>query len=269
MKVDAHQSFWKYEPKEYDWIGEDQAALRRDFLPDALQREIAAAGIDAVVSVQARQSIGETAFLLDQASRHDFIRGVVGWLPLASPSLSLLSHPKLKGVRHVVQAEPDGFLLRKDFNRGIARLRAGGLVYDLLVQERQLPEVIQFVDLHPNQRFVLDHGGKPRIRDGQLDPWERHLDALGERPHVSCKVSGLVTEADPADWTDMQLRTYLDIMVDAFGPKRLMFGSDWPVCLLACSYGRWYDTVRDWAGTLSTDEQARVMGGTAVDVYRL
>ena len=258
MKIDAHQHFWKYNAAEYGWIDNAMHAIRRDCLPAEWAREIAAAGIDGVIAVQARQSAAETQWLLELADAHDWIKGVVGWGPLTE----LPAHPKLKGVRHVVQAEPDGFLQRADFNRAIAQLK---VVYDLLIVERQLPETIQFVDRHPHQIFVLDHIAKPRIRDHVLEPWRTNLRDLARRPNVYCKLSGLVTEADYTNWTEAQLRPYLEVVLETFGPRRLMFGSDWPVCRVACEYGRWARIV----AALSPSEQARLLGETAMEVYRL
>lgn len=274
MIIDAHHHFWHYSPAEYAWINEDAALIRRDFLPADLQTELAAVGVDGVVSVQARESLEETAWLLEMATQHDFIKGVVGWLPLADPDLcrvleNFADAPKLKGVRHIAQSEPDGFLLRDDFNSGVAALRASNLVYDVLITERQLPEAIEFVDRHAEQVFVLDHLAKPRAKDSEIEPWRTNLHELARRENVFCKISGLVTEADWQNWTPDGLQVYFDAAVDAFGPTRLMFGSDWPVCLLASDYRRWIETVRVWAAPLSTDEQNALFGSTAMRAYQL
>lgn len=275
MKIDAHHHFWRYDPVEYGWIDEPMKAIRRDFLPGHLRAEMAAAGVDGVVSVQARQSLAETEWLLAFASQHDFIRGVVGWVELASPSVQgdlerFAATPGLKAVRHVVQGEPDeNFILRSDFNRGIGELRRFSLAYDILIYERHLPQTIAFVDRHPGQVFVLDHLAKPRVKDEIFEPWNRNLRELAKRPNVYAKISGLVTEADFTRWTEAQLRPYFDTALEAFGPRRLMFGSDWPVCLVACDYRRWHQLVSRWITKLSPDEQERVLGGTAVEAYRL
>lgn len=275
MRIDAHHHFWRYCPEEYGWIGDHMAAIRRDFLPDDLRRTIAGAGVDGVVSVQARQSLAETDWLLDLAARNDFIRGVVGWVPLADPRVGeclerYASQAKFRAVRHVVQGEPDGrFILGADFNRGVAQLRRWHLVYDILILERHLPQTIEFVDRHPEQVFVLDHIAKPRIAENRFEPWATNLRELARRPRVYCKLSGLVTEADHRQWTEAQLRPYLEIVLEAFGPDRVMFGSDWPVCLVACDYGRWHGLVRDFVAGLSPAEQARVFGGTACEAYSL
>jgi len=275
QRIDAHHHFWKYDPREYGWISSEMAAIQRDFLPEDLKHEIDAAGVQGVVSVQARQSLQETQWLLELAGQYGFIRGVVGWVPLVDPGLEdvlarLCSHHKLKGVRHVVQDEPDEmFLLREDFNRGVHLLRRFGLAYDILIFERHLPQAIQFVDRHPDQVFVLDHIAKPRIRDGLMEPWASRIRELARRPNVYCKVSGMVTEADWHNWQPDQLRPYFDIVLEAFGPERLMFGTDWPVCLLACSYRRWVELVEEFVAGLSPSEQAAIWSRTAQKVYRL
>jgi L-fuconolactonase len=275
MKIDAHHHFWKYDAVEYDWIDESMAAIRRDFLPLDLKRELESIGFGGAVSVQARQTLEETNWLLDLADGHDFLKGVVGWAPLADPGLrkildGLANHRKLKGIRHVVQAEPDNdFILRDEFNAGVSALREFDLTYDILIYERQLPQTIEFIDRHLNQVFVLDHLAKPRARQQVVEPWRTNIRRLAERDHVYCKISGLVTEADWTAWTEAQLRVYLDTVLDAFGPRRLMFGSDWPVCLVAASYERWYEVVHRFCEQLSPDEQARIFGGTAIEAYRL
>jgi L-fuconolactonase len=273
--VDSHQHFWRYDPVEYDWIGDELAPIRRDFLPSDLGGEIDSAGVGAVVSVQARQTLDETLWLLELASAHDFVAGVVGWVPLVSETVgdileTLARDPKLRGVRHVLQGEADpAFALREDFNRGIALLRGLGLAYDVLVYEHQLEVAMALVDRHPDQVFVVDHAAKPRIRAGVLSPWRERMRELGRRPNVFCKLSGLVTEAHPRAWTRDDLEPYADVVLSAFGPSRVMFGSDWPVCLAACSYARWLATVRELCAALSPAERESVLGGSARRAYRL
>ena len=268
MIVDSHHHFWKYSVEEYGWLDESMASLRRDFLPSDLREVLTACGVDGAVSVQARQSLEETAWLLDMAEQHNFILGVVGWVPLADPGVAgileqVASRKKLKGVRHLVQGEPDDrFLLRDDFNRGISALAAHDLVYDILVFERQLPAAIEFVDRHPKQRFVLNHIAKPRIRDGAISPWRENLRELARRENVYCKISGVATEADIRAWTAAQLRPYIDAALEAFGPRRVMFGSDWPVCLAAIPY-------LDWLMMVSASEGEWILGRTAELVYCL
>jgi L-fuconolactonase len=277
MTIDAHHHFWKYNPAEYGWIDEDMASIRRDFLPADLKREIAAAGVDAVVSVQARQSLAETRWLLDLAAANDFIAGVVGWAPLIAPSVAddldtllATARGKLVSVRHVLQCEPDeNYMLGDGFTTGLRQLAPRNLAYDILIFERQLRRTIQFVDRHPNQVFVLDHLAKPRIRDWAMSPWRENIRELARRENVYIKISGMVTEADYRAWSGEQLRPYVDVILDAFGPRRIMFGSDWPVCLVACGYARWASLVRSFIIAFSPTEQADIMGNTARRAYRL
>jgi L-fuconolactonase len=275
MKIDTHHHFWRYNTDEFGWIDDSMQRIRQDFLPSDLEQELRKVGIDGVVSVQARQSVEETNWLLLLAEEHDFIKGVVGWVPLADPNvrayLEVLSgNKKLKAIRHVVQAEPDdAFLLRDDFNAGVAALAEFDLVYDILVFERHLSHVIKFVDRHPEQKFVLDHIAKPRIKENLINDWAAQMCQLGRRENVFCKVSGMVTEADYQSWSVEQLKPYWDMVLAAFGSRRLMFGSDWPVCLVACEYERWHNTVAELAKYLSADEQAKLFGETACEVYGL
>ncbi len=275
LKIDAHHHLWKFSTAEYGWISEQMPVLRHDFLPDDLHKVMAQAGINASVAVQARQTVEETRWLLELAGQHDFMKGVVGWAPLVDPGVAaelekFAGNPKLKGIRHVLQDEVDEhYMLRDDFNRGISELKAFHLAYDVLIFERHLPQTIQFVDKHPDQVFVVDHLAKPRVRFHAVSPWAEHLRELAKRANVYCKISGLATEADHKNWTEQQLDVYIDTVLSAFGPKRVMFGSDWPVCLLAISYRRWVELVADRLAKLSTDEQARVWSGTATEAYRL
>jgi L-fuconolactonase len=249
--------------------------IRHDFLVPELTQAILAANIDGVVTVQARQNLSETNWLLDLAARHDFMRGIVGWVPLADPDVS--SHlqnyrdcPKLKAVRHVLQDEPDDFyMLREDFNRGVSQLEDVGLSYDILIFERQLPQTIEFVDRHPRQIFILDHMAKPKIKSQVLSPWREHIRELARRENVYCKLSGMVTEAGWNTWTENDLRPFIDTVLECFGPRRLMFGSDWPVSLLACTYQKWIEVVERSTASLSVSERDRLFGGTAKEAYRL
>jgi L-fuconolactonase len=272
-KIDAHHHFWRYTPREYGWIDDRMPSLRRDFLPADLQEELRGAGIEGAVTVQARQDLAETEWLLSMTDSSR-LGGVVGWAPIASAEFPqelerLRSRKKLKGLRHVIQDEPDPhFMNRPDFNRGIALLRNTGLVYDLLIYERQLAAAIEFVDRHPKQVFVLDHMAKPRIRERMVDPWRKNISELALRENVYCKLSGLVTEADWVGWEDDDLRFYTDVALACFGPKRIMAGSDWPVCLLATTYGRWFETIHRLLRSLSGNEKDRILGGTAIEVYR-
>jgi L-fuconolactonase len=270
--IDSHQHFWLYNAARYGWIDDSMRPLQRDYLPEDLQPLLRAAGLEASIAVQARQDDEETAWLIELASGHPFIAGVVGWVDLRADDveqrLERVGHaPCLVGLRHVVQAEPDGFLDGPAFRRGVAALGRYDLAYDILIYARQLPEAARFASAFPQQRFVLDHLGKPDIRSGEMDRWRRDLRALAALPHVWCKLSGLVTEADWQAWTPAQLRPYLDTALEAFGPARLMFGSDWPVCTVAATYTQVLALVRDAIAEYSADEQARMLGGTAEQVY--
>lgn len=283
MLIDSHHHLWTYSAEEYPWIDEDMAILRDDFLPEHLEEVARSTGIDGFVTVQARQSIAETESLIEIAERFPRVLGVVGWVPLASPTVHeplrrLATSPWLKGVRHVAQDEPDDrFLLRADFNRGLAMLPEFGLVYDILIYARQLPAAIEMADAHPTLPMVLDHIAKPTITDARFDvAWERDFRELAKRPHVSCKFSGIVTEIRPSadtdrdeDWSVEQIRRYWDVALDAFGPDRLMFGSDWPVCLLRTPYSRWLETVGELAGSLSPAERFALFSGNATRIYKL
>jgi L-fuconolactonase len=274
-QIDSHHHFWRYNPEEYSWIDDSMALLRRDFLPEDLHPEIQRSSIDGVISVQARQTLEETRWLLDLAASHSFIKGVVGWVPLTDQNLPQVLHlladnSKLKSVRHVLQGEPDDrYMLRSDFNRGIRWLKEFQLAYDILVFERHLPYVLEFVRQHPQQLFVLDHVAKPRIRDSILSPWRENLRELAKFPNVYCKISGMVTEADHTSWKEEDLVPYFNTVLEAFGPSRLLFGSDWPVCLVAASYGTWIAFVRQQIAMLTESEQSAILGGTAARVYRI
>ena len=275
MIIDSHHHFWKYNPIEYDWIDGSMKVIRKDFLPENLKTTIQEAGVDGVISVQARQSVEETDWLISMAHQNDFIKGIVGWLPLIQDDMEVYlekyaNEKLLKGVRHVIQGEPDPeFILRKDFNRGISLLKEYSLVYEILIIERQLSNTIRFVDQHPNQVFVLDHIAKPLIGRKELSPWKENIMELAKRENVNCKISGMVTEADYQKWTTSQLHPYFDVILEAFGSDRLLFGSDWPVCLVATSYKNWMELVRKNITSLSDTEQLKIMGGNATRLYQL
>jgi L-fuconolactonase len=274
LRIDAHHHLWHYQPAEFSWIEDDMATLRRDFLIDDLSRELQVAHIDATVAVQARESIEETRWLLECAQSAPFIRGVVGWAPLEASDLPEIlgrfnNSRILVGFRDIAQGKPDGYLDRPEFNRGIQQLTSLNLTYDVLIHERQLIEATRFVDRHPNQRFVLDHAAKPKISKSELEPWKTNLHELAQRPNVSCKISGLVTEASWTHWTLDSLRPYLDECVKAFGPDRLLAGSDWPVCLVASTYVQWWDLLTLYFADFSNDETLRIFGSNAAEFYRL
>jgi L-fuconolactonase len=278
-RIDAHHHLWRYTPQEYGWIDETMARIQCDFGPEDLKRAMDGAGIQGAVAVQARQTLEETRWLLDLAEKHDFIRGVVGWAPIAGEEFpgcmeEFDGREKLKGLRHVIQGEKDeNYILRADFNSGITAMQGSGLIYDILIFERHLPQTIDFVDEHPKQIFVVDHVAKPLIAAGKMEPWAKHLRELARREHVFCKLSGMVTEADwigrPDGFANAALRPYLDVAVEAFGPERLMVGSDWPVCLVATEYGAWFKTLEEYFSGFSESERESVFGETASWVYGL
>ena len=275
MKIDSHHHFWKYDPVTYSWMNEKMGVLKKDYQPEDLKAEINSSNIDGVISVQADQSMRETDDLLKHANEHSFIQGVVGWFPLAEPELEGLleryaSNPWLKGVRHVVQDEPDDrFILGYAFNAGIRRLKPHNLVYDILIYDRQLGASIEFVDRHPGQVFVLDHVAKPRIGDQVIEPWKTQMFDMAKRENVYCKLSGMATEADWQSWTKEDLWPYIEIAMEAFGPARMMLGSDWPVARLAVEYGDWINLCRESISPLSETERALVEGGVAAQAYNL
>ena len=273
-RIDSHHHLWTYDPEEFSWISPEMAGIRRDFLLGDLEEELESSGVDGTVVVQARQTVGETEWLLDVAGKSDKVLGVVGWLPIASDDFDghlerFAAADLLKGLRHVVQGEDAGFLDGMAFNQGLSRLKARGLVYDLLIHSGQMEEALRFVDRHPQQAFVLDHIGKPGIRRGEIEPWKSWIAEFGERENVSCKVSGMVTEADWTNWSAPALLPYFEVVLEAFGAKRLMVGTDWPVVTLGCSYSRWWEIVRGWVAPLSLGEQAAILGENAARIYSL
>ena len=275
MKIDSHQHFWNYNAREYSWMKEGMGVLQRDFTPQDLASAQAEIGFDGSVAVQARMTLEETRWLLELAAEHETIRGVVGYVDLLSPDVGdqvdeFKNDPKCVGMRHVVHDEPDDdFMLRDDFLNGLEAISRRGLAYDLLLFERHLPVAIEVVSRLPDLRFVVDHVSKPLIRDGVLSPWDANIGDLARLENVTCKLSGMVTEADWDSWKPDDLEPYMTVVLEAFGPDRLMIGSDWPVCLVAGSYGSVMSVVVDFVERLSSDEQARILGGTCCEVYRL
>ena len=273
--TDSHQHFWKYTADEFGWVTDDMAVLRRDFLPVHLQQAIAGTGVDGVVAVQARRSMIETEWLLDLARQYQMIKGVVGWVPLKDPAVGeildrLTEIPLLRGIREVIQGEPDTeFLQCPAFHRGIRELTARGIPYDLLIFHDQLSSTIKFVDAHPNQRFVVDHIAKPEIRNASNRAWADNLKELAKRPNVFCKFSGVTTEVRESSWDIPLIRPCFETAIEAFGVNRLMFGSDWPVCLLRTDYARWMVTLEELAANLSVDERKAFFSETVRNAYHL
>ena len=248
--------------------------IKQNFLPEDLKPLLDAGAIDGTIAVQARQTIAETVFLLDLAAQHPLIKGVVGWVPLCDPGVEdhvahYAANQNIVGFRHVVHDEPDDdFILRSDFNKGVKLLSRYNLRYDILIFEKHLPQTIEFVDKHPDLIMVVDHIAKPKIRKGEFDhAWAKNIRQLAARDHVFCKLSGMVTEVRDKVWDIELMKPYVDIVLEAFGPQRLMFGSDWPVCLLKSEYLRWLDALTQIIESLSVSEKEAIMGGTAAGFY--
>jgi L-fuconolactonase len=275
MIIDSHQHFWRYDAGRDTWITPEMAVLKRDYLPADLRRELSANGVDASVAVQASQSEQETLFLLQLAGQHEEIAGVVGWVDLQAGNVKdrlefFSQFPRLRGFRHIAQSEPDNnFLLGKDFCRGIACLRDFNFTYDLLIYPRQLPAAIELVKRFPQQPFVVDHLAKPLVRSGEMQPWAGQMEEMAAQRNAWCKLSGLITEAEWGKWTSQQLQPYLATVLKAFGPDRLMFGSDWPVCLLSGGYAQAKQLVVEAAAHLAPPQQQKIFGSNAISFYGL
>lgn len=274
MKIDAHQHFWKYDPIKDSWIDENMKAIRRDFLPKDLAPILENNDVDGCIAIQADQSEQETEFLLGLAKNNSFIKGVVGWVDLRADNIEeRLAHYSsnnfLKGVRHIVQAEADDFMLEGKFQHGISLLMQFGLTYDILVLPPQLPATIQFVNKFPSQKFVIDHMAKPNIKKGEMFAWKKNMEELAKSQNVFCKVSGLVTEADWKNWKKEDFTKYLDVIFNSFGVDRILYGSDWPVCLLAAEYENQLEVLSEYMVNYSSEDKARIMGGNANNFYNL
>jgi len=273
MRLDAHQHFWRYSPTEHVWMTDDMAVLKTDYLPDDLRPLLDQIGFDGSIAVQARQNLAETEWLLTLAHANEIIHGVVGWVDLRSAEVDqqlarFASDPLLCGVRHVVHDEPeDDFMLGAAFRRGIARLASYDLTYDLLLFPRHLPYACTLVEEFADQPFVLDHIAKPPIHSGGLSPWREDLTRLAAFPNVHCKLSGMVTEAKWGQWTSEQFEPYLDIVLEAFGPQRLMIGSDWPVCTVSGDYASTMAIVIDYVDRLGATERDAILGDNCARFY--
>lgn len=275
LRIDAHQHFWKFDPVRDSWINEEMKLIQRDFLPSDLQPVLQQNGIEGSVVVQSDQSATENEFQLQNANNNEFIKGVVGWVDLQSDNIKeqlqeLSRYKKLKGFRHVLQSEPDpAFMMRPDFLRGISCLRQFNYTYDILIYPKHLSYAKQMVAAFPDQPFVIDHLAKPFIKDGIIEDWKRDMVAIAQHENVSCKISGMVTEANWKQWKKEDFRPYLDVAFEVFGSKRILFGSDWPVCLVAASYEKMLDIVQDYISEFTTQEQSDFWSGNAVSFYNL
>jgi len=273
-KVDAHQHFWKFDPIRDSWITEDMEVIKHDFLPHDLKPLMDANGLNSCIAVQADQSENETDFLLSLATENEFIKGVVGWIDLCADTIhERLEHysqfPKLKGFRHILQAEPIEFILKPEFQRGISALQLYGFTYDILIYPQHLSVTSDLILVGNEQRFILDHLAKPNIKNGTSATWATDLKKLAFHKNVFCKLSGMVTEADHRTWTKEDIYPYMDKVLEFFGPERLLFGSDWPVCRLAASYNQVCDLMNDYLKRLTIHEQELIWGKNATLFYKL
>lgn len=275
IKIDAHQHFWHYSPETHPWITDQLSILKKDYLPADLEPLLAANGFAGCVVVQASQTEAETEILLRLAEKNEFIKGVVGWVDLQDFNVKhhlkkWANHPKLCGFRHIVHDEPDEqFLLRPEFLRGVKALKAFNLTYDILIFERHLPATLQFVSYLPDLKLVVDHIAKPKIATREISPWKENIQSLAKYPNVYCKISGMVTEANLQNWKEEDFRPYLDIVTEAFGPDRLMIGSDWPVCLLGGSYENVMAIAENYFQSFSDAEKEKIFGRNAINFYNL
>jgi L-fuconolactonase len=274
MKIDAHQHFWQFNPQRDTWINEEMSVLKHDFLPENLLPVLQQHQFDGCVAVQADTSEKETSFLLQLAEDNSFIKGVVGWLDLCNENIDERLHhfskfKKLKGLRHIVQAEPDGFMLQKEFQRGISALEKYNLTYDILIYPKQLEEAIELVGKFPNQKFILDHCAKPNIKEEEIAIWKKNIEKLSDFKNVACKISGLTTEANWNKWTENEIQPYLDVVFNTFGNTRLLFGSDWPVSLLAGNYTETVGLIENYIQQFSKTKQQQIMGLNAKDWYNI
>jgi L-fuconolactonase len=274
MIIDSHQHFWKYDPVRDSWIEENMKALRRDFLPKDLAPILEKNSVYGCIAVQADQSEHETEFLLSLTKNNSFIKGVVGWVDLRADNIEerlahYSSNNLLKGIRHIIQAESDDFMLSKKFQYGISLLAQFGLTYDILVLPPQLPATIQFVNKFPSQKFVIDHMAKPNIKKGEMVAWKNNMEELAKSPNIYCKISGLVTEADWKNWKKEDFSPYLDLIFKSFGTNRIMFGSDWPVCKLAAEYHQQLEIIESYISSFSIEDKKKIMGENTIRFYNI
>lgn len=274
MTIDSHQHFWNYDRERHSWISDDMKAIRRNFRPEDLQPILEMHDIEGCVAVQVDQTEDETLALLSLANKHDFIKGVVGWIDLRNPALDsrlqyFSSLKKLKGFRHIVQGEKPEFLLQRDFINGVRQLARYDFTYDLLIYHYQLDEALAFVRQVPGTRIVIDHLAKPPIAAQDHKQWSIHMRAIAEAPNLCCKISGMVTEARWPGWKYEDFVPYLDTVMEAFGTGRLMYGSDWPVCLVAATYEEQLSIVKNFIQTFSSEEKKQILGGNAERFYNL
>ena len=274
-RIDSHQHFWKFDPVRDSWINDDMKVIQTDFLPEHLRPILERNGFDGCITVQSDQDFLENRFQLDNAEGNDFIKGIVGWVDLRSPDVEkdldyLSQFEKMKGFRHVLQGEQQrDLMLQASFMNGISLLNKYDFTYDILIFKDQLQYLPKFVSSFPDQPFVLDHISKPDIKTGNIDQWKKDISALGQFQNLYCKISGMVTEADWKAWKKENFKPYMDVVVETFGVDRIMFGSDWPVCLVAASYGEVVGIVEDYFSSFSKDEKDKFFGLNAIEFYNL
>jgi len=274
MRLDAHQHFWKFDPYRDSWIDETMGVLKRDYLPSDLKPLLTTNSIDGCIAVQADQSEQETEFLLHLAEQFDFVKGVVGWVDLRDKNLEkrleyYSQNQYFKGLRHIVQAEKQDFLLHKDFQNGISKLSRFDLTYDILIYPFQLNAAIELVKQFPKQQFIIDHIAKPEIRNQKISDWKIGIQLLAQNPNVACKISGLVTEADFTNFSPSDFTPYLDIVFECFGEDRILFGSDWPVCLVAATYQDVLLLIEEYTAGFSEEQNKKLFGGNAARIYKI
>jgi L-fuconolactonase len=274
MQVDTHVHFWKYDKVKDGWITGNMKELQQDYLPQTISTTLKRNGIDGCVAVQVSQAELETLFLMELAKTYPIIKGVTGWVDLQNENIEerlqyFSQYPIIKGWRHIVQSEPDDFLLQKNFQRGIQALELYGYTYDLLIYPRQLPSALKFISLFPGNKFVIDHCAKPDIAHKKIEEWKPLMQEIAKHPNVFCKLSGLFTEAKWKEWSPSEFYPYLDTVFDAFGTDRLMFGSDWPVMLLSGIYVQWKSLLEKYMENFDTEEREKVFGMNAIKFYNL
>lgn len=274
MTIDSHVHFWKYDRKRDAWITNEMKILQEDYLPEQIALTLKRNEVNGVVAVQASQEELETRFLCELAKTHPIIKGVVGWIDLRADNVQerlehFAQYPEIKGYRHIVQGEPDDFMLGTDFQRGISALQIHNYTYDILIYPRQLPAAIKLVEAFPEQKFVIDHCAKPEIRKKEMEPWATDLKKIAQHPNVYCKLSGLLTEAKWKEWSAGDFYPYLDVVFEAFGTSRIMFGTDWPVMLLSGMYVQWKSLLEKYMEKITEEEKEMVLGQNAIDFYNL
>jgi L-fuconolactonase len=275
LRIDSHQHFWNFDPEKFDWITEEMSLIKKDFLPGDLKYILQENNFDGCITVQVEQTEEENDFLLKAAQDNEFIKGVVGWIDLQLENIDerlayYKQFERLKGFRHILQGEKKrDLMLSPDFKRGISLLNKYNFTYDVLIFPDQLVFAKQLVKEFPKQKFVIDHLAKPYIKDGRIEEWKKDMEAIGSFENVYCKISGMVTEADWKNWKAKDFFPYLDVVVKSFGTNRIMYGSDWPVCLVAASYEQVLNIVREYFSSFSKNEQDLFFGGNAVKFYNI